>query len=613
MTHNGPNPSAWQRLEQLVEAVGHLAEQSASEPEFYRGLVQHVVQAGDAIAAAVWLSPPTPEPVPVWDEGDVHGRIVAGGADAEGLQTLLTRVANTREICCLLPRQDDGNGFRNPLDLPLALCPVCPSDRTERLLAVLLRTDMPAEAVHAFQDVLRAFCESATDFHRRLLLDELRSQRAWSRQIESFSAAVHRFQDLRATTYTVVQETRRVVGCDRVSLAVLRGRRAELLAVSGIDLPDRRAPLARAVEALAVQAARIDEIQDYEGNRQELPAQLAEPLEALVDQTHARRVVLVPLDQTSPKGDADEERRPLGSILLEWFSVADDRRVSHVQLESLRRHISIAVDRAWHLHRLPGRRFAEWLGGFREPVRAWRWTLGLGGLVAAILVLALVQVDLTVSCDGRLQPERRSRVFAPLDGQIETVHVQHGDRVAQHQTVASMFSRELELEQTRTLGELRTLVEQLESTRTTRMAMRLDSSDERQEQTRLTADEERIEKQVESLRQQQQLLERVREGLTLKSPIAGDVMTWQLHELLDQRPVRRGQLLMTIADLDGPWIVELDVADDDLGFVNRTAARRLNCRGFLRPRDQPRGDVSRPRVTRLAADRARPASAVEPR
>jgi multidrug efflux pump subunit AcrA (membrane-fusion protein) len=85
----------------------------------------------------------------------------------------------------------------------------------------------------------------------------------------------------------------------------------------------------------------------------------------------------------------------------------------------------------------------------------------------------------------------------------------------------------------------------------------------------LTADEERIEKQVESLRQQKQLLERVQEGLILKSPIAGDVMTWQLHELLDQRPVRRGQVLMTIADLDGPWILELDVADDDLGFINR--------------------------------------------
>ena len=53
----------------------------------------------------------------------------------------------------------------------------------------------------------------------------------------------------------------------------------------------------------------------------------------------------------------------------------------------------------------------------------------------------------------------------------------------------------------------------------------------------------------------------------MRSPLDGQALTWNLQELLDARPVQRGQALLTVADLDGPWELELHVPDHRAGHV----------------------------------------------
>src|SRR6185295_19674204 len=55
--------------------------------------------------------------------------------------------------------------------------------------------------------------------------------------------------------------------------------------------------------------------------------------------------------------------------------------------------------------------------------------------------------------------------------------------------------------------------------------------------------------------------------LVVASPITGRVLTWDIgHELL-ARPVERGEVLVTVADLSADWQLELDVPDDRIGYV----------------------------------------------
>ena len=53
----------------------------------------------------------------------------------------------------------------------------------------------------------------------------------------------------------------------------------------------------------------------------------------------------------------------------------------------------------------------------------------------------------------------------------------------------------------------------------------------------------------------------------MRSPIAGQILTWDVEQLLASRPVQRGQMLLSVGDSSGPWELELRVDDDRIGHV----------------------------------------------
>ena len=83
----------------------------------------------------------------------------------------------------------------------------------------------------------------------------------------------------------------------------------------------------------------------------------------------------------------------------------------------------------------------------------------------------------------------------------------------------------------------------------------------------LTAQGEELRQLIHGLQEQLQILQRQLADLEVRSPIDGAVVTWNLRELLEARPVSRGQILMTLADLAGPWQLELRVPDRRVAHV----------------------------------------------
>jgi hypothetical protein len=63
------------------------------------------------------------------------------------------------------------------------------------------------------------------------------------------------------------------------------------------------------------------------------------------------------------------------------------------------------------------------------------------------------------------------------------------------------------------------------------------------------------------------LLAERHEALTLRSPIAGEVLTPDVQSLLSSRPVERGQALLTIADVGSGWQLRAEVPQRDVGDV----------------------------------------------
>jgi multidrug efflux pump subunit AcrA (membrane-fusion protein) len=143
--------------------------------------------------------------------------------------------------------------------------------------------------------------------------------------------------------------------------------------------------------------------------------------------------------------------------------------------------------------------------------------------------------------------------------------VQHGDQVNQGDVLLRLRNPSLDLDHSRTSGELQTAQARLSTVRSARS--RPQESDAAADENQLASEEVQLKHQIAGLEDQLSVLERLRSELTVKSPLAGTVLTWNTHELLDDRPVEQGQVLLTVADASGPWVLELHVPDSDAGHV----------------------------------------------
>jgi hypothetical protein len=74
---------------------------------------------------------------------------------------------------------------------------------------------------------------------------------------------------------------------------------------------------------------------------------------------------------------------------------------------------------------------------------------------------------------------------------------------------------------------------------------------------------------LDSIDIQLELLARKRKQLEVRSPIDGEVVTWNVVDLLERRPVHRGDALITVADPSGDWELEVRMPEDRMGHIVR--------------------------------------------
>jgi multidrug efflux pump subunit AcrA (membrane-fusion protein) len=211
-----------------------------------------------------------------------------------------------------------------------------------------------------------------------------------------------------------------------------------------------------------------------------------------------------------------------------------------------------------------------------SPFRRRRFPKLLAALAVAAAIgaaLVLAPAELEIEGRGELQPEFRHDVFARTDGVVREVRVAHGGSVKADEVVAVLHKPALDLEFTRVLGESLTATKRLAAVRASRAveasrSQRANSAADFQlRDSQLAAEEEELKELLNSLQEQQRILKQQQAQLEVRSPIAGTVITWDVERQLAARPVQQGQALLTVADLAGPWVLEVHVADRDVGHV----------------------------------------------
>lgn len=563
-------------IRQLVQEITQLSQSDIGHEQFVEGFLPRVVSALAAAGGAVWTSNEDGHlelqyqvnyPVPVLAEDQV----------AQTRHALLLRNIVHGGHATLVPPQSGAVAEEeagNPTDYLLILAPLKVEQQAVGVIEIFQRAGGGPTTQRGYLRFLVQMAELAGDYLKNRRLRHLGDRQTLWESLERFLRIVHRSLDKRATAYTIVNESRPLIQCDRVSLALPKGKQFNVTAVSGLDSIDRRAAEVKLLSRLATVVSAAGQPLWYAGETRDIPQQIEVPLHAYLDQSHAKLVAVLPLRSASD--DAPQERAspgtPLGVLIVEQLG---DSRVAEglrERVEIVALHSATALANAIEHHSLFLLPVWKTLGKSKWVVQARtlpKTGFALIALAAACLALLLIPADFDLPARGKLQPSIRREIFAQIDGVVVDVPVRHEQFVQSGDMLCKLTNNDLEVEIANLLGRKNTTQQRINNVQRSLLNDRRISVEER---NRLDGELLELRQVEESIDRELSLLHQKREQLVLRSDMLGQIVTWNVQELLLRRPVQKGQALMTVVDPQGPWELELYMPERRMGHIGPAAA-----------------------------------------
>ncbi|MBX7164785.1 MAG: HlyD family efflux transporter periplasmic adaptor subunit [Pirellulales bacterium] len=560
-----------QQIRGLVNEIAQLSRTDASPQEFYDQFLSRVVQALAAVGGAVWM---------VGDSGALELKfqinlrqtnLAENQEDQRRHGRMLQQVLAAGQGR-LVPPYSGAEGAEdagNPTEFLLVMGPLHSGQDVVGLVEVFQRAGGNPSAHRGYLRFLLRMCELASDFLKTRQLRHLGDRQALWSQLEAFTRAAHMTLDPSETAFTLANEGRRLIQCDRVTVALRRGRHCTIEAISGQDTFDKRSNTVTMLAKLATAVVRTGEPMWYTGDMSQLAPQVEEALDAYLDEAHSKTVAVLPLRRPLEEvagAEKTEIPEPVGALIVEQIEDARPREGMLQRVEVVSEHAGAALANAIEHHSLFLMPLWKAIGHSRVLVKARnlpKTLAAVGGVLALIAALLLVPWDFTVKGDATLQPAERYQVFAAVTGDVDEVFVDHGDLVKEGQLLCKLHSVELNLQMNQLEEERVTTLTSIQTQERVKGNNRLPPEERRRAEVEaniLNAKLAKIEEQIDIYSERLLDLEAI-------SPHDGQVITWDLRHRIEHRPVQQGQLLMTVANPKGEWELEIRMPEDRMGFV----------------------------------------------
>jgi multidrug efflux pump subunit AcrA (membrane-fusion protein) len=580
---NSPDDDAVQRakfeIQSLVQEVVELSRSEIEPAEFFAAMMDKSVSALAAIGGVVWM---LEENGALKLEYQVNLR-QTGLAESEQAQMqhgrMLKQLIDKGEPTIVQPHsggesQDDAG---NPTAFLLVLAPIISDRGVEGMIEIFQRAGGRPTTQRGYLRFLVQISELAGEYVKSRRLKHFTTKQSLWEQLEAFTTLVHKALDSRETAYTIANEGRRLVGCDRVTVVLRKGTKYQVTAISGQDTFDKRSNVVRLLRELATTVSRTGDDLWFTGDTSDLAPQVEKAVNAYVDESHTKQLAVLPLRESdkelddSPEAKRDKKAENiLGAIVIE--QLVDSRPPDGMlqRIEVVRRHSATALTNAQEFEGLFLLPLWRLLGKTRVLVTARNLPKTIAATIliaAAVIALCTVKYDFTMVADGKLLPEVRRDVFAGIDGLVTEVPVVHGQNVKKGDLLAKMRSIDLESQITQLDGEYQRLLEEISTTDRQRQMLTNNPERDPVELEQLTGKLAQFDKQRVSLEHQRKLLDEKQAELTVTSPIDGRVVTWKVRQLIENRNVQKGQRLMEIADPASDWELEVYLPEAKMGHV----------------------------------------------
>jgi len=348
--------------------------------------------------------------------------------------------------------------------------------------------------------------------------------------------------NLKESTTAFTTELAARLGCDRVTLGMLKGRRITVTAVSHSPQFEKRANLMRAIERAMEEAVDQEETVVHPPERED-HAVVARAHEALLIESQAGSAATFPLVHGAQVVGALTFERAAGHRFdVPTLNVCE--AVASVAGPIIELKQSTETSLPVHAGR-SAKSLWDKIAGPGYP----GWKLGAIGVIALAAFLALATGDFRVSGNAMVEGLVKRAVSAPINGFVREAPLRAGDILREGQLIARLDDRDLRLERVKLQSQRDQYVKQY------REAM---GKHERAQISIVSA-------QIAQAEAQLALVEAQLARMALIAPFDGVIVSGDLSQSLGS-PVERGQVLFEVAPLKDYRVV-LQVDERDIAYA----------------------------------------------
>jgi len=613
-----------QQIRSLVSEISQLSKSELTPEEYYAAFLQRVVQALAAVGGAVWLLGQGKQLRLTYQINLSETLLDDASDDSEKHRRLLNYVSQSDEGRLIPPLSgaSDERAGGNPTRFLLVLAPLRSDGQVEGIVEIFQRPDSPPATQRGYLRFVEQMCELAGEWMKTQKLRQFTDRHSLWAQADQFSRIVHESLNLRETAYAVANEGRRLIGCDRVSVGVMRGRKCTIEALSGQDTIESRSNIVHLLGQLATRVVATGEPLWYEGVTEDFPPQIEKAIEAYVDESYSKTITVLPLrrpqtaDEAAQRASTGQAERDqihagevIGALVVEQIESELPKAVIAPRVDLVYEHSTRALANSMehsNLFMMPVWRAvgkAAWVVRARTLPK----TLAIAAIVLITLgVLIFVKKDFYLKSKGKLQPAERREVFVDQAGTIVEVMVEDQQLVKKGQPLVRLKNTDLDVEIERVSGELQSSREMYNLKRDAQA--RQDAAMQESDKIRLDGEIAELEVRLRTLKEQLALLREKHQQLTVVAPIDGQVLlSWDVERSLMSRPVQQGDVLMQVADPSTEWEVELAMPERRMGHIDdaRLASQDLDVKFILAtdPKTERNGNViDIQRITQMHED-----------
>lgn len=584
--YEGPAAAIREEVRRTVQHLSQLAQTEQNFDLFCNEALTRLTQITGAYGALLWQASGASPPRLTHQAGSPPSeaaRAITANDNPQHNSVLMEVLTQQQPIGlsaeAFQSSQPSDNGKTPDANIVLLLSPVFNrSSQCWGTLELVQRGDITTQAQEGYLRFLTQIAQLFQRWHEQQDLARLTvSQDQWKGKLE-YVTEVHRHLNQTETAYAIANEARRLLGCDRVSVARWNGNRCKVVAISGQDRFDNRANVIRKLEDVATASVSADSPFWIIGEVSGLAPDVAKQINDYLDEAHSRTLIVLPLAVRPPSGpDLEMNRqksktRKLGAVIFEYF----DADVTEDSIAEKKELIVSQAELAWENSRKHNQVFLlpvfQRLGAAQQFLFRDHFAKSMTALaVLAILMLFLIffPKELKMKAEGVLRPSVRQTIFSQVDGStIKEVRIDEQSVVAKDDVLLVMENSDLDYQIAEVKGRIETAKKQraILISRGSRLGQ---PTDPNQREGTTLSDLALLDTQQEILEQQLQLLNEKKNRLIVRSPIDGTVITPQPKRRLTGLPANANLAVLEVVNYQGPWELDLKIPQNRIGYVTK--------------------------------------------